>query len=167
MCVTGNDIYDHPLILQPALPQDYGDNSEARQSLFHTAISGLVALDLLPPKFLARGRKLGAATSFMPMPEAAVDKDGQLVLGQIEVGSSGDIAPMQPEPKSCSVQRAPHAQFRTGVTAPNPAHVVAARGRAQMIDHVHNSKLVRGMWANRHVYLSGAGSHNLITQIAP
>lgn len=71
----------------------------------------------------------------MPMPKASVNEDSQLVLRKIEIGSARDVAPVQPKPKPRSVQRASHAQFRSGVTAPNAAHVFAPRSWAQMVCH--------------------------------
>jgi len=69
------------------------------------------------------------------MPEAAVNEDRRVQLGQNYVRASGELAEMESEPEPALVQKTPDSQFWTGVHTANAGHKRAALGLRQDISH--------------------------------
>ena len=69
------------------------------------------------------------------MPEAPMHQDNLVETREHEIGCSGQVAPVQPEPVTETVGRAPDTQLRLRVRLADTTHVRAARFRRQMIWH--------------------------------
>jgi hypothetical protein len=59
----------------------------------------------------------------MAMPEAAVNKDGGLELGQDDVRTAWEFSDMQPKAIAHAMQQRPDNFFRRSVSATNAAHI--------------------------------------------
>lgn len=68
-------------------------------------VSPDVSSELLPPELLPRLWRRGQPTAWVPMPEAAMDEDDDLVLGKNDVRTTGKVAAIEPEPEARSVQQ--------------------------------------------------------------
>lgn len=114
------------LVPDGALP-----NSEDSPACFTKIAHGLlitpdIRQKLLGPEFAIRGRHLGVATSGMLVPETAVNEDRDLSARQDDIGSAGQILPVQSEAKARSEQGPPDSEFRSGVLAPDSGHHATA-----------------------------------------
>ena len=74
------------------------------------------------PVLLPGGGSAGARASSMAVPEAAVDEDDGVVLGEYQVRTSGEVAAVQAKAKAKAMQKGAYLEFRCSVTGTNSAH---------------------------------------------
>ncbi len=74
-----------------------------------------ITIELVLPEFGSRGGCCGVPAAFMPMPETAVDKDRSVVFRQNDIGFSGKVFRMKPEPETGTVQQRVSPQGRCRV----------------------------------------------------
>ena len=79
----------------------------------------------------------------MVVPEAAMDKDDRVPLGQDEVRLAGEFFDMKPVPQPVTPKQLPDREFRHRVLGANPAHQKRALFSAHHINHIPESSLVR------------------------
>jgi hypothetical protein len=73
-----------------------------------------------PEGRIARGS--AAALALVPVPEAAVDKNGSAKRGQCYVRPAGEILTMKAIAKACCVQFATYVKLRFGVASLDSGH---------------------------------------------
>lgn len=72
------------------------------------------------------------------MPEATVDEHYLSLLHEHQVRGAGEIRPVQPEPVSEAMRKAPDRQLGHGILAADASHSSRARGRGQIVHHRGN-----------------------------
>ena len=85
-----------------------------------------IAVELVPPELhvgLGHCRRLAP---FVPMPEAAVDKNDRVPLWKHDVGMPRQFGRMQTVAEPQCMQVTAHDHLRLRVLRPNPAHHLAA-----------------------------------------
>ena len=87
--------------------------------------SPVVGEFLLPEGRPARGC-VCKTTSGMVMPEAAVNKDYEIISGKNDVGRSGNMSGVKSETKAQLVKHRSDFQFRRRIFRPDTGHVPAA-----------------------------------------
>ena len=101
--------------LCPALPNCEDIPSERQQPFHRLEVTPSVIFELLEPTGGVGGGYGGAVTSWMPMPETAVDEDAEAVLGQNDVRLAGQVRAMQPKSVSHGVQGLSHTHLGSGI----------------------------------------------------
>jgi hypothetical protein len=71
----------------------------------------------------------------MTMPEASVNKDNSLPLGQHDIRPARQVTYVQPEPIAHAMECGTNQQFRLCVLAANPTHIPAAAFFCESVDH--------------------------------
>jgi hypothetical protein len=69
------------------------------------------------------------------MPKTAVDEDHGAVLRKDEIGCAREVASMKAKPETRSMRRPSDDEFRRSVLSSHGAHVNAALGRCERVDH--------------------------------
>jgi len=69
------------------------------------------------------------------MPETAMHEDSGMILGQHDIGASGEITAMDAESKAGPVQRLTDKDFRLGVSPAHFTHDIAALNSVVYIRH--------------------------------
>lgn len=95
------------------------------QVLQRRVITLPVGFYLYAPEILPR-RRPAKQRAIMPMPEAAMNKDDGMPFRKNEIRLSGQVAGMQPVPKTTGMQPAPDQKFGSGILSPDYRHVPAA-----------------------------------------
>lgn len=79
----------------------------------------------------------------MMVPEAAMDKDDRVPLGQNQVRLPGESFDMKPVPQPFMPKQLPDLEFRCRALGANPAHQKRTLFSAHHINHIPESSLVR------------------------
>lgn len=106
----------------PTFPHDHRNPTQFAQSAHRPSVSTPVGIELVPPERGARhwvGRKLAARVT---MPETTVRESPTLDSRRHNVGTPGQVAPMQPKAESQSMKNFPDSHFRASVTALDRGH---------------------------------------------
>jgi len=86
----------------------------------------VVSFHVVPEFFLPENcigfRDGSIATTFMAMPETAVNEDRCPVSGQNDVGPARELRVMESEAEACTVQRLSKTNLRCGVLSPDARH---------------------------------------------
>ena len=105
------------------LPDGQDTPTERIQKMEVSVVPFSIASNLCTPERRARLRPFEPRT-VMGVPETAVDKDRDAVLGKDKVRLTRKIPPMQPESQTSRVQSAAKNQLRLRITSTNARHVV-------------------------------------------
>lgn len=103
-------------------------------------VTGNIVLELLQPK---RGIALGNGgylTSRMAVPEAAMDKNHDLVARKDNIWFSWQPPFVQPVAEAHSMQGLAQSKFRLGVLSPDPRHALGATGWGKEVDHAGSAQ---------------------------
>jgi hypothetical protein len=91
----------------------------------------MISLDILIKLFLPelriRARSCCIPTAWMPMPEAAMHKNGDLVFREDDVRRAWKIASVETKAESLCVKGTPDSQFRDCVSPLNTSHHTTSR----------------------------------------
>lgn len=79
-----------------------------------------IRFEFLPPEHGVALRRVCISASRMAMPETAVNEDGKSVAGENDVGTTRQIATMEPKPVTHLMQDGSNDQFRRGVPRADP-----------------------------------------------
>jgi hypothetical protein len=109
-----------------ALPDDLDAPAQVDELLRHPAIPGDVGRELGLPELGSRLGVGAATTSFVPVPEAAMNEHRHLMFRKYEIRPARQIGAMQPKPQAASMGQTPHCQFRTSVLPPDAPHQSAS-----------------------------------------
>lgn len=96
------------------------------------SIAFLVAADLLPPEILSGARR-AEQRAVVPVPEAAMHKDGSPPAWKHHIRPPGQAPVMQNEPEAERVKAAPYDHLGLRVLALYAGHHAAARSRIDYI----------------------------------
>ena len=86
-------------------------------------IVGDVALEFLFPEGSVAFRSRGVFTTFVPVPEAAVDEDNGFIFRQNDIRLAGQGADVFPEAVSGAVQHGADKDFGFCIFAAYPRHI--------------------------------------------
>lgn len=122
---------DHAIHL--AFP--YGDDlpAEFAQGAGVFFVVGDVGGEFILPEGDIGGRRGGVFAAFMPVPEAAVNKDDRSVFRKNNVRFAGERFDVFPEAVSRAVQHGAENDFRPGVPVTDSRHVPASLFFGEMI----------------------------------
>jgi hypothetical protein len=112
-----------------AFPHDKYTPPEVVKGLLHLVITGDIPVELRHPELNPAFGGVSKPTTVVPMPEAAVDQEGELSAGQNYVGSAWKVSPMKPETQSQPVQYSTDGDLGSGVPLPDPRHHSASLWR--------------------------------------
>lgn len=102
-----NDGHDPLGISEPALPNREDTPSQLTKRLIGTPITLDILRKLLAPKGDTRLRFIGKFTSWMAVPEAAMNHEDRAVSRQDDVWSAWEIGNVEPEAITGLVQQRP------------------------------------------------------------
>lgn len=100
-----------------------------------TTVPFNIGAEFFLPEFPPGGRCRCIEAAFVPVPEAAIDEDDEAVTWQDEVGCTGKVLAMQPEPVSAGMKELPEEKLRFGVFPANATHHPRA-GRS--VNHIRH-----------------------------
>lgn len=113
-------------MLQSAFPDDGHTPAKSLEHLHMSPVAIDIALEFLSPKLLVGSGGGGVATTFVSMPEAAVDKHHRPVLREHKVRGAGQLFDMKSISESSGKQKGAKRLFRPGVLSANARHHAAA-----------------------------------------
>ena len=109
-----------------AFPDDQGPPAEVSQCFFVTPVAGDVPGEFLRPERDAGFGRVGVAASRVPVPEAAMDEDGEPVAREDQIGAARKILPVQPEAQAHPVRDAANGALRCGIPPFDACHHFAS-----------------------------------------
>lgn len=116
-------------VLQRALPDSGHTPTKSRECLYVSPVALNIAQEFLLPELFVGLRGSGVATTFVPMPEATMDKHYRPVLREHKVRGSGQLSDMKPIAKSPTEKKGAKSPFRPSVLSANTRHhMTALRG---------------------------------------
>lgn len=122
-----------------ALPDPDDDPPRSLYGLGVPQVPRGVRRDLLRPQTSVRALEPAGSVFRAPVPEATVDEDRHPVLRQYEVRRApGHDLPVQAEPQPEPVHGAPQGSFRSRVSGPAPAKVLALVGTHPFVSRVRH-----------------------------
>lgn len=91
------------------------------------AVAGLITRDLLLPEICSGTRKPEEVAIIVAMPETTVDKNRSSILGQDDIGTTGQVFSVKAEPEALAVQQLSYDNFGLCILAADAGHHPASR----------------------------------------
>lgn len=113
-------------MLQSALPDDGHAPAKSVEHRRMTPVALDISFEFVPPELLVGSGSGRVTTTFVSMPETAVDEHRRLVLREYKVGGSGQLSDMKPIPESSGKKKGPKCPFRPSILSANARHHPAA-----------------------------------------
>jgi len=126
-------------MLEATLPDDQDTPAQVLQLHIGPVVSADIAKELLLPERLTCLRSRGVVAAGVPMPEATMHENSQLVARQHQVGGAGKVLAMKSKAVPQGMKVSAQEQLRLGITASDALHHARA-GRA-VNDVVHANLL--------------------------
>ena len=123
---TTHDCFIQTMLGKFAFPDYNHPPSRFFQFSMLLPVTRHIPLELRRPELHVGLRHCGYFATLVTMPEAAVNEDDRVPLGQHDVWMSGQFGGMEAVAESQGMQMAAHKHLRLRVLRPNPAHRVAA-----------------------------------------
>jgi hypothetical protein len=100
-----------------------------------SAVACNISLQFALPPFRSRLWQAGISAALVPVPEAAVHENHSVVLWHDYVWVAWQILPVQAETIAHAVEHRANKFFRSGVFAPDPAHIPRSMFSCKFIGH--------------------------------
>lgn len=126
--------FDYGFVLQSAFPKHENTPSFRLEGSNLPGVPLNIGRELGLPELGPGGRTSCAGASEMPVPETAMDEDGEPVLRKHEVRPSGQVFRVEAEAQAHAVRDASNADFRCRVPASDLRHIGATARRVELIN---------------------------------
>lgn len=115
---------------------DHGDAPSCRcKPRLHFPVTLDVTRKFISPEGFVGAWGRAPMTGLMPMPEAAVDKNGDMMTRQDDIGTPRQVADVQSKPEPGTMQSPPKQHLRLRVRRPDSGH---HPGPGRSINYVHH-----------------------------
>jgi hypothetical protein len=122
------------LLLDRALPDGRNRPAGGFEGGVASAVTGEVSVELGIPERNVGGRS-AAARTVMTMPEAAMDKHGDAVAGEHDIGRAWEVSAMQAIPVARGEERRANGALGTGIFAADRSHHLGSDAGGNCVCH--------------------------------
>ena len=123
-------------MLELAFPDDQDLPAHAAQPADMLPVVRHVPRKFVRPELPVALRGGGALAALVPVPEAAMHEHHRPVPRQHDVGLTGEVLHVEPEPVPRAVQQTADLPLRAGVLAPDLRHYSATCSYGQCVHHM-------------------------------